>query len=123
MKASTPSLRASGDLYLCKTIKKYHKVLKSIKQPYDTEYLTKNAAMTTWTFSCGAAVVCIGDMAGKSMNEVVSLLAHESVHIFQAHMEGMGEDSPGNEITAYAIQAILEDLLELYFGELEIKVN
>lgn len=42
------------------------------------------------------------------------MLAHETVHIWQAFKLRIGENNPSDEIEAYAVQSILQTLLETY---------
>ncbi|MCF1332090.1 hypothetical protein LH678_07120 [Acinetobacter baumannii] len=73
------------------------------------------------TFSDGAyAIVQIGDMADKNQIQVYGLLLHEAVHIWQIVKKRMGESEPSVEFEAYSIQAIAQDLFEMY-EESEVK--
>lgn len=47
-------------------------------------------------------------------NEIMGILVHEAVHVFDFCMEYMGEDSPGSEIKAYIIQYIFLQLVNAY---------
>ena len=58
-----------------------------------------------------AAVVSLADWQGREPVEVAGLLIHEAVHIWQRYAEDMGEDRPGDEQEAYAVQAIAQELL------------
>ena len=59
-------------------------------------------------FSC---VVCMRGYEGRSPIEVAGLLVHEAVHIWQVYAERLGEESPGAEQEAYAIQCISQELM------------
>jgi len=61
-----------------------------------------------------AEVVCMRVRKGVDPVEVVGLLIHESVHIWQRHCEHMGETKPSREFEAYSIQSIAQSLIEEY---------
>ncbi|QDJ92692.1 hypothetical protein [Acinetobacter haemolyticus] len=60
------------------------------------------------------AIVQIGNTAEKEPIEVYGLLLHEAVHIWQRVRQLMGEANPSVEFEAYSIQAIAQDLFEMY---------
>lgn len=60
------------------------------------------------------AVVQLGDTSGRDLIEVYGLLLHEAVHIWQRVKKLMGEREPSTEFEAYSIQAIAQDLFEMY---------
>ncbi|MFW2055748.1 hypothetical protein [Acinetobacter haemolyticus] len=60
------------------------------------------------------AIVQIGNTADKEAIEVYGLLLHEAVHIWQRVKQLMGEANPSVEFEAYSIQAIAQDLFEMY---------
>ncbi|KYQ84262.1 hypothetical protein AWW72_10190 [Acinetobacter sp. NRRL B-65365] len=60
------------------------------------------------------AVVQLGDTSGRVLIEVYGLLLHEAVHIWQRVKKLMGEREPSTEFEAYSIQAIAQDLFEMY---------
>lgn len=67
------------------------------------------------TFSDGAyAIVQIGDTADKDLLQVYGLLLHEAVHVWQIVKRRMGEREPSVEFEAYSIQAIAQDLFEMF---------
>lgn len=57
-----------------------------------------------------AAVVCLGSTEGRKPIEVAGLLVHEAVHVWQEHCKHIGEQNPGDETEAYAIQWISQQL-------------
>jgi hypothetical protein len=76
-----------------------------------------------------SAIVCLDD-SGLSLLDIAVYLTHETTHLWQNHCEHIGEDAPGTEVEAYAIQNILEVLLDSYLkmvpkakGYLEYKPN
>lgn len=60
------------------------------------------------------AVVAMGGVEGRSAIEIAGLLVHEAVHIWQRYARRIGEDAPGDEQEAYAIQSISQELLAEY---------
>ncbi|MGA6135893.1 hypothetical protein ACPER7_06255 [Acinetobacter dispersus] len=60
------------------------------------------------------AVVQLGETSGRDLIEVYGLLLHESVHVWQRIRKLMGEREPSSEFEAYSIQAIAQDLFEMY---------
>lgn len=84
-------------------------------------FLDMGADAQVSTFSDGAyAIVQIGDTADKDQIQVYGLLLHEAVHIWQIVKRRMGESEPSVEFEAYSIQAIAQDLFEMY-EESEVK--
>ena len=57
------------------------------------------------------ALVCLNKWESRSGIEIAGLLVHEAVHIWQEYCEYIGEDSPGSEQEAYAIQTISQILM------------
>lgn len=62
------------------------------------------------------AVVSVSKQSQERCNaiEMAGLLIHEAVHVWQAYAKDMGEERPGNEQEAYAIQGISQELLDEY---------
>lgn len=60
------------------------------------------------------AIVCIGDVSRMDAISIATLLVHEAVHIWQEEADLMGEESPGREIEAYAVQRISQNLMRAY---------
>lgn len=58
-----------------------------------------------------AVVVAIRGWEGRNPIEVAGLLVHEAIHIWQRYAADMGEDRPGDEQEAYAIQSIAQELM------------
>ncbi|MCG5359941.1 hypothetical protein L7832_015420 [Acinetobacter baumannii] len=75
----------------------------------------EGAAAQVDFYSEGAyAIVQIGDTADKDRIQVYGLLLHEAVHIWQIVKRRMGEREPSVEFEAYSIQAIAQELFEMY---------
>jgi len=82
---------------------------------------TEGAAAQVDFYSNGTyAVVQLGDTSERNPIEVYGLLLHEAVHVWQKVRKLMGEKEPSSEFEAYSIQAIAQDLFEMY-EESEVK--
>lgn len=72
---------------------------------------------TTYHFENGkrrACIVVVRDWQSRSKNEVLALLVHEAVHVWQETKLLIGESAPGREIEAYALQNITQELFDLF---------
>lgn len=75
----------------------------------------EGAAAQVDFYSDGAyAVVQLGDTSERNQIEVYGLLLHEAVHVWQKIKKLMGEREPSSEFEAYSIQAIAQDLFEMF---------
>ena len=95
---------------------------KHIGKPAPKFLVHKDAAATTHHFVTQGfltCVVCINCKQQKDPMAVVSLLTHESVHIWQELCLFIGETAPGRELSAYGIQNIFQALLLEYKWRLE----
>lgn len=52
---------------------------------------------------------------GYPAEEDAAILAHEAVHVALGYLEDIGEDEPGEEMTAYAVQAVARSLVGRHF--------
>lgn len=81
----------------------------------DTFLSVEGAAAQVDFYSNGAyAVVQLGDTSERKLIEIYGLLLHEAVHVWQKVRKLMGEKEPSSEFEAYSIQAIAQDLFEMY---------
>jgi hypothetical protein len=60
-----------------------------------------------------ALIVCIPKSRKVSRNVMTALVVHEATHVWQEVCREMGEEEPGAEIEAYAIQWITQCILEV----------
>jgi hypothetical protein len=58
-------------------------------------------------------IVCL-EKTDRAPSEVIGLLIHEAVHIWQFSCEDMNETEPSEEFEAYSIQTIAQRLIEAY---------
>lgn len=107
---------------LCLSEESFHAELKRLGVPERTwpEFLkTTHAHATTHFFenlddSANCAIVTMHPVTDKEIEQVYALLVHEAVHIWQYSKEVIGEDHPGKETEAYAIQHIAQSLMFSY---------
>jgi len=105
---------------LCKTEKEFKKALKHlhIKKKERPDFLkTTHCNATVHFFEADgklSSVVCLGNTEGIEPSEIVGLLIHEAVHIWQEFKESIGEKYPSREFEAYSIQTIAQRLIEAY---------
>lgn len=59
-------------------------------------------------------VVLLGDVSMCEPLQIVGLLTHEAVHVWQAYCGHIGESTPSREFEAYSIQAISQRLHYAY---------
>lgn len=109
-------------LVLCTTQEQFDLALKDLKLNIQEKFVGDGAPASTHTFKNEeygiACVVCIRDNLEKKPSEIAGILVHEGVHVWQEYAEYIGEDSPGKEQEAYAIQAIVEELIQSYSDQL-----
>lgn len=110
--------RPAPYIALCFNQKEYNDVIDWFGIDHDRSRFINNGAHATThvlieegSFAC---IVCLGDIKNKSVVEVYGLLAHESVHIWQAYVEKIGETRPGDEQEAYAVQAVFQSLMTAF---------
>ena len=63
-----------------------------------------------------ACIVCLPILLGKHLVEIMGLLVHESMHIWQEVRRFIGEDNPSKEFEAYALQNISQTLVEEFLS-------
>jgi len=87
--------------------------LKRLKIPQDFQSVPSGKGACTHFLNSkqGAeiALVCLMDKK-HDKEQIMSLLAHEAVHIWQRIKEDMGELNPSHEFEAYSIQRISQNL-------------
>ncbi len=103
-------------LALCLSEKDFLAAMKhcKIKQPPDWIKTPRAHATTHFLASDNGdtvCVICMRSWEGRDPIEVAGLLIHEAVHVWQEYAAVMGEQNPGSEQEAYAIQAIAQELM------------
>ena len=68
------------------------------------------------------ALVCMRNASAHSPASVYGLLIHEAVHIWQEHVEHIGEFNESREFEAYAIQRIAQELIGSYLDQTAAKM-
>jgi hypothetical protein len=106
-------------LTLCLTEEQYLKALKRLGVKYPVPWIANNADATAHYYSHPenhhtVAIVCITNCEKQSPVEIAGLLVHEAVHVWQRYCRDIGEDFPGAEQEAYAIQAISQELFDSF---------
>ena len=119
-----------GDfLKVCTTEVDYYKTLKYLKVPIAEwdRWLIQDALATTHYFNTPkgsrVSIVCIPVTPETDGIDVATLLVHEAVHVVQEYFRFIGEDNPGSEIEAYAIQNVSASLMRAYRDKLFPKVK
>ncbi len=105
---------------LCVTEKDFHKELKRLKvarnvwPPFLT---TTHANASCHFFEDGdvgfCAIICLPKAAKKTQTKdaIYGLLVHEAMHLWRACKENIGERNPSEELEAYAMQRISQNLI------------
>lgn len=104
---------------LCLNEKEYKAELDRLKiESHERRpYMPENGQACVHHYKSGDKHVCIVCMIGhekRKFVEVVGLLAHEATHIWQNTKDIMGENNAGDEIEAYAMQNIVQELVGSY---------
>lgn len=60
------------------------------------------------------AIVCINPPDDDNDTQIIGLLVHEAVHIWQESKIIIGDNNPSQEFEAYSIQRIAQDLISEY---------
>ena len=112
------SLLIGPYIALCMSEKAFDKELRKLGIENPPAFMGKNGHATTHYFDNEKrgliCVVCIKHDTSKTPIQVMALLAHEAVHIWQAFVDFINEKNPSSEMEAYAVQNILQSLGEAY---------
>ena len=114
-RALSGSLQDCAYKYFLATDEKAFKAILRRFAIYDNSFMPTGAlACCTIYEEQGLAVVCLKEDLPLSTEDIYCLLVHEAVHLWQAHCRWLGEDKPGEETEAYAIQKIAGELIKEY---------
>lgn len=100
--------------------KDYHKELKLLKIPSNVwpDFVSRGANATAHHFEHNngkiVIIVCIDGWEKREPIEIVGLLIHEAVHIWQWFKEHIGEEHPSKEFEAYSIQMLSQELMDIF---------
>lgn len=102
-------------LALCLSEPEFKAAIKHLKISQDHEWIkTPHSQATAHYFTAPSGltcIVCMRDWQGRNPIEVAGLLVHEAVHVWKTYADHIGEQHPGSEQEAYAIQAIAQELM------------
>lgn len=104
-------------LCLCLSEQEYRNAMHELGVEFPAQFINQNADATTHYLTAKqglTVVVCLGDTSTRNGIEIAGLLIHEAVHAWQAWCREYGEEHPGEEQEAYAIQAIAQELMAEY---------
>lgn len=103
---------------LCMSEKEFYEELQSLAVPkgqYPSFMGSPTAHATThhllYKGRGQVAIVCLVKDKKRTTPEVMGLLVHEAVHIWQRMCQNIGEDNPSSEFEAYGIQWISQELI------------
>lgn len=110
---------------LTKNQAEYERELRRLKipKPWPTIVTPVGAHATTHLLDApnGARVCIVGYTDNPNRIEMYGLLVHEAVHIFRDAMRVFRETEPGEEIEAYGIQHIAQQLMAEYDRQRKLK--
>jgi hypothetical protein len=95
------------------------KAFKSCLKEYDIKQEIKYPSASGFTIHfandlTGDDFVVVGLKKHDNPLEIVGLIVHEAVHVFDYICEAIGEDEPSDEFKAYSIQMITMMLMKAY---------
>jgi hypothetical protein len=107
-------------LSLCTTERQFHQQMRHIKidrADWPPFLSSKHANATAHIFDQNGkctAIVCIHPAPERDQLEVVGLVVHEAVHVWQEVLAHIGEHRPSAEFEAYSVQSLAQVLLGEY---------
>jgi 4-hydroxyphenylpyruvate dioxygenase-like putative hemolysin len=96
--------------------KAFNKEMKRLGNK-DVRFLASNHASATTHIlekdGTTACIIALGDVKGRSPEQIAGLIAHEAVHVAQELWANVGEREPGKEAEAYLVQQIVQECLQI----------
>lgn len=115
MKAvATANMLPTPQIYLCLSEDEFNKTCKRNKLVPISDWIKNDHSHATAHTFGGDTVVCLRAPGDRPLAEVLGLLIHEAVHIWQEWCDVYGEHTPGMEQEAYAIQCFSQGLIHEY---------
>lgn len=115
------SLISGPYLTLVTNEKQFHKAMRHCKVPKADRgsWIHRDSAdATTHTLEKADRMICcivaIRVKKKQNPNEIIGLLIHEAVHVWQGFASRIGESNPSPEFEAYSIQMIAQSLIVAY---------
>ena len=107
---------------VCKAEDQFNRELKRLKIPPNQwpDWVDIGCDGKTHFFEKGdgrdnCCIVCIRHRKGLTRTEMIGVIIHEAVHVWQAIRDDIGEDNPSSEFEAYSIQIITQRLIVEYY--------
>lgn len=106
---------------LCQTEAQFRHELKRLKVEQTTDWIIKgkDANVTELENLGGIKCFLVSIRATKTTQhiEVIGILIHEAVHVWQNIRDDIGEAKPSPEFEAYSIQNIAQKLIDAYLAK------
>ena len=101
---------------LCLSEKKYIQILKKLKVKNYPDFVTSDSHATVHLFNetkkhRACAIICISDFKNYSLSQVIGLINHECIHIWQEIKLILHENNPSTEFEAYTIQHLTQSVI------------
>lgn len=65
------------------------------------------------------AIVCMRIVSTHTEAQRLAMLVHEAAHVWQYHVESIGEKNPSDEFMAYGLQWLSQTLFVDYFRQMQ----
>lgn len=113
-------------LSVCKNKESFFKELRAngIKKKDRPEFNASGTGATTHFIEMNgrkiAAIICMDEKHKKdyTKGQIVGLIAHEAVHVWQEIKTSIGEHDPSSEFEAYSVQMLTQRIFEAYHKQL-----
>ncbi len=107
---------------LCLSEELFKKELKRLKLPVKDwpEFVPQGKDARVHLFKNGRylyCILCMKEHKKATKSEIIGLIVHESVHIWQEIKLINNEHNPSQEFEAEAVQNITQRLIEAYYGK------